>query len=321
MASKLNLYGSVQAFPKAVDPSGMSFAGNFLGGFRSQNPVLLEKFLPLLESILKYDLSPRLARLFHDVENSELAGGVTHYRAIFIKNEADGTVATTPNLWLTAPTVGTIAVWNPTAAADGSVDRIADEATAPAGAAWSSPSSGSPLALASIAAGSQLPLWLRRIIPGGSATTAYDSWTLHIQPSGETAQTWSFFHTLKSTITSVTVSNPKGNEIDLQGDLFTITTKNSADTATDPAGSIVRIYGVGAFAIPRFYKDVEPSDQPMHLRNRSGTFIDQAVRTGTGTFRWNFKPPVPGTWILLFDCGGEGIVSQQTVIVTPLDLV
>lgn len=119
-----------------------------------------------------------------NLSSAQRVAGRTTYRAVLLSAVGKYSVAQL-RLWL--PPVGSQATWSlgletPVA---GALQTIANETTAPAGISWSSPTTeGAALTVASLAAGSSLGLWIRRVFPSGGVVSARESVRLSIKFKG-----------------------------------------------------------------------------------------------------------------------------------------
>lgn len=124
-----------------------------------------------------------LNNLWDDVTGAEASAGDVEYRCVFILNNHATLTLINPNIYITSQTAGggTIDIGLDTTAisAKGSATAqavtIANEATAPSGVTFSSPTSGSPLALgADLAPGQVKGIWIRRTVTAGASAVNPD---------------------------------------------------------------------------------------------------------------------------------------------------
>jgi hypothetical protein len=267
-----------------------------LGGYRAQDPKPVRSRL----------LFPRgnVYRLFRNVQNSELAGGATAYRALALET---GVTLTHLWVWLDAtPTPGNVAMSigvDPAAAnAKGAV--ASSESSAPAGVAFSAPiTQGTALDMGPLtvpAAGTLQSriLWVKRIVPGGASAWQGDNFTLHYQIDGGAAQSLLFWWNAEA---AVTIQRPVtydhvGKVVTPQNTVaFTINVLNSSLAATDPANTTVWV-GVTCTT----------TDSPWGSQPYQGErLVDQALKTSTGVYRYEFTPPIPGQYHFDFDIGDD----------------
>jgi hypothetical protein len=124
-------------------------------------------------------VSSTVNTLFDAVTTAEASAGDTEYRCIYIKNESVADSLTSAELFLQTPPTSTSVTLSfglgavVTELTMASNPAIADESTAPAGITFTIPTSGSPLALGTIAPGSYQIVWLKRIV--GAATPAIEA--------------------------------------------------------------------------------------------------------------------------------------------------
>lgn len=102
-----------------------------------------------------------------NVSNANRIAGVTTYRAVMYRGHgAFGLLDIITWLGAMAGMQATIAIGLETAAADGSIQTIANETTAPAAVAFSSPTTeGAGLSIVSIDVNKNHGLWIRRVFP------------------------------------------------------------------------------------------------------------------------------------------------------------
>lgn len=123
--------------------------------------------------------------VFDNVSPAEAVAGMTDYRAIDIKNTGDA--AATVAKFYTDETTSTdtvlqAAIEATPANAIGSTKSIASETTAPTGlSAFAAVSSGSPLSLPDIPAGSYCRVWLKRIVTAEAVNASSDSVNLSVE--------------------------------------------------------------------------------------------------------------------------------------------
>ena len=123
-----------------------------------------------------------------DVSGAESAAGSVEYRCFYIHNNHATLALTLAAIFLQALALGSghaIAIGVGSAAINGTEQAVANEITAPAGVAFSSPTTlGTALALGSIPAGQHKAVWVRRTVAAGSAASA-NSYNLRV--TGDTA--------------------------------------------------------------------------------------------------------------------------------------
>jgi hypothetical protein len=134
-----------------------------------------------------------LNNLFDDITGDENAASTVDYRCIFVHNAHASLTLQAPILWLSAEVAGgaNIAVGVDTNAASALANasaqalQIANEITAPAGVAFSSPTTkAAGVALADLPAGQVRAIWVRRTATN-SAAQNNDGVTLRVE--GDTA--------------------------------------------------------------------------------------------------------------------------------------
>jgi hypothetical protein len=120
--------------------------------------------------------------LFDAVTAAQAAAGLVEYRCIYLHNANASDTMTAARVWINAntPLAGTdLAIGVGTAAVNATEQTIANEATAPSGVTFSSPSTaGSGLALGDLPPGQHRAIWLRRTVTAGAGASANDTFTL-----------------------------------------------------------------------------------------------------------------------------------------------
>ena len=321
MALSLTMYPSSASAPWAEQTTNgvglqrFPYINDSLGGRISTIPVQPDPFtLPLVGQ--EAAVNNRI-RLFRDIENSELAGGTTHYRTIFVKN--GGSAIANLQVYFEQPRsgVGTVSSGQLTPDANGWVERPAVETTAPSAAVYTTPTSGAPLSLGAMAANGTVAISLRRVLGAGASAYAYDEFRLVFKdPATGSTQTFFFFYTLKSTVVSATITGLlDGKTITSPyGDTYTIATKNSSAAAADPASNRVLVCYSTNLYNPRYV----PNQNNTNLRGPGITHVEPAVRTGTGTYRVDFRPQTPGGYQMTLDIGGGELTVQRYIEVSPI---
>lgn len=293
----------------------LPYINDSLGGKIGAQPLQADFFtLPLIGQEVG---TATRHRLFRDIENSELAAGTTHYRTIFVKNT--GSAVADLQVYFEQPRsgVGTISVGQLTPDASGWVSRPSVETTAPSGAVYTTPTSGAPLSLGAVAANGTVAVSLRRVLGAGAAAYAYDEFKLVFSdPAEPSTQTFFVFYTLKSTVVSATITGLLDGKTVTSpyGDTYTIATKNSSAAAADPASQRVLVCWSTNFYNPRYV----PNANNTNLRGPGITYVEPAVRTGTGTYRVDFRPQTPGHYQMTLDIGGGELSVQRSIEVSPI---
>jgi len=325
--------------------TAMPFQDASLGGYIAGMPLPYERFVPNFYGYEgdTFEAPPldsarpsvSLHQMFANATAAERTAGSIKYRAFMLKNiltsaVANVTTATTPNIWFEFQPrsgIGTIALAVDTVGVDGGsrpsgrIQSVATEDTAPSGLSFSSPTSGAPLALSTIAGGGFRPLWFRRTLGAGVAAYPWDVFAIAIQPSGEAAQHFYFYYSLLqetiSTANTTFVGARDGKTITSpEGEVYTLTTKNAAGTAIDMPENAVWLTATGTLYSPRYTPEVMLGDLPTGL-TRTMTFHQPYIRTGTGTYRIHFRPPHPGHWHLVTDIAAEARI-ERSVVVSPI---
>lgn len=117
-----------------------------------------------------------LNNIWDDVSGAESAAGDVEYRCLFVLNNHATLTLVGANTYITSQTAGggliemglDPAAVSPKGQASAQAATIANESTAPAGVTFTSPTSGSPLVIGDIIAGSVKGIWLRRTVTAGA---------------------------------------------------------------------------------------------------------------------------------------------------------
>lgn len=126
-----------------------------------------------------------LNNIFDDTSGDEGAAGDVEYRCIYIEN-AHGTLTWGAiKAWIetqSASPSSAFALGLDPAGVGGTATTVADEDTAPAGVTFSSPADkASGITVPDLAAGADIPLWLRKTITAGAAAANSDGPGYRIQ--------------------------------------------------------------------------------------------------------------------------------------------
>lgn len=319
----ISFYGSRAAYPisgsvpllygkeTTVPDASMS-----LGGIKAASSMYSETYHPLVNSLAPKEVPwngpDYLYRLFRDITPAEASAGVTLYRGFYVS-------AGTPLVDLTvgldaAPAVGTLTFGTETPLTyDGvrSVQRIASEKTAPSGVVFSAYTTASPLHLGTSGLDAEPFLWMKLVIPAGATPTMYDAFKMKFADGFNTFDAVSC-HTVQKGITGATVSGALDGSVVVHpyGDTFTISTFDANGAAADPPSSLVMVYAASSFTSAPYMRDLYGLDM-------SGTTVGQATKVSTGVYKYTFRPTVPGSYLLTFDCGGE-LQATRNVEVSPV---
>lgn len=129
--------------------------------------------------------SAALNALFDRVTGAEASAGDVEYRCVYVKNNHGSLTLYAATVWIGSNTPSTdtdIAIGVGTAAVNAEEQTVANEATAPAGVSFSSPSSyGTGLLLGDIPAGQFKAVWIRRTVTAGAAAYNGDGFTINVQ--------------------------------------------------------------------------------------------------------------------------------------------
>ena len=255
-------------------------------------------------------------RLFDDVQKADHVAGRTDYRGVFIRNKAT-TSATGINLWLLQPVSGlaAISVWNPTVDAGGNIERVANETTAPAGAVWTTPTEGVPMAIGTLASNATAPLWIKRAVGATASTWAYDTFQILMQATGDTGPArFQIIYSLLAGAATVTVTAARGGITTWpHGENYTLAVADAAGAAVDPPGNTLLAVISASTPWPEF----DIVEDPVKDRIQTVSTIQPCIKTGTGAYRLDFRPRNPGHHQILWDAGGEAS-TQTSVEVSPV---
>lgn len=307
----LALSGSPVPIPLLSTLAALSPAPRLsLGGYPASTLYLPDYYNPA------FSQQPFLGsafRLFPDIQPAEATAGKTDYFALYLVNAADVVPGLSASVYLVQPAVTAISVWAPAMGTDGHITPVASETVAPAGASFTQPTSGSPLATGTFQTvnGRQiLALWFKRVVGASAVPTAYDACNLVVVPSdGSTPFTFTFVWTIKAGLASVTITSTQ-DPMGMNGDTLTIATVGSNGSPLDPPSQTVYVVDVSGMT-PPFQAGL------LGFGRTSNTVLAKAIRTGTGAFYFDFKPTQPGFHLLQFDAGGE-LQTQYEAQVSPL---
>ncbi|SRR5258706_10523625 len=130
-----------------------------------------------------------LHNLFDVVSGDESTAGDTEYRCFYVKNTHATLTLQSPVVWIQTqtPSPDTSAqIALDSNGANATAVTVADENTAPAGASFSAPSTkGAGLSLGNLAPGQKYGIWVKRIVPAGTA--AYNTDGVVIRVEGDTS--------------------------------------------------------------------------------------------------------------------------------------
>ena len=292
------------------------------GGFPATEAGIFTEmgYNPLLfgtEFVPRVDDQINVTRLFRDITPAECTAGTTMYRGFFLNftgNTAGWT--TTPQVYFSqTPSVGTVQCGFDTLQTDSvsGLPFVQRTSSAPGGVVFSSPTKASPLVGSPVKAGVTAFLWLKRVVPALATATMDDSWQITIQDGVNPANVLqvSFYHTLQAGVMSAVVTGAHdGTIISLpQGETYTITTY-AADGVTpiDPPSATVQVFVAGSFTNPLIERTSAAS--------LTGSILGSAAKISTGVYSFEFLPPWPGHWQLVFDCGSE-CQTQVSVEASP----
>lgn len=249
-------------------------------------------------------------RLFHDIIGQINAD----YRAIVLRNRDSGQ-ATLNNVKLWgdsgAPPVPLesyqgIQIGTETPSG-GTIQRIADHMTAPAGVTFSAPSQASPIALGNLAYDADAFVWLKRMIvtdapPFGG--TGY--WVRSLFASWDGLATPVRFPIMhigngvdasgNALLASLTVTGSRDGKLVYLGEgaEYTLLVKNNSGALVD---AITNQAYVSVFRVA--------TDDPLVITPSPLMLsVGQLLRTATGTYTYKFIPKSLGLYMLYFDISG-----------------
>lgn len=121
---------------------------------------------------------------FNNVEEAEAEAGSTVYRCFYIANESATDDLTSGFIYISVRTPSNDTACElglGTAGVDGTEQTIADETVAPAGVTFAPTSEATPLVFgATLPAGSNIPVWIKRIVSPNAAARLEDYCVLTI---------------------------------------------------------------------------------------------------------------------------------------------
>jgi hypothetical protein len=121
--------------------------------------------------------------ILDDVNSAESAAGDVNYRCLYVHNNHGSLTMQNTVLWVQANTPSsdtTIEIGIGTSAINATEQTVANEATAPAGVTFTSPSSiGAGITLGNIPPGQHQAFWIRRTV-NAAAAAANDTFTLRV---------------------------------------------------------------------------------------------------------------------------------------------
>jgi hypothetical protein len=122
--------------------------------------------------------------IFDDVSSAEAAAGDTEYRCVYVHNAHGSLTLQGAKVWIHANTPSadtTVAIALGGEGLNGTAETVANENTAPSGETFSSPTDfAGGLTIGDLAPGQHYPVWVRRTINAGAASTT-DTWTIRVQ--------------------------------------------------------------------------------------------------------------------------------------------
>jgi hypothetical protein len=111
--------------------------------------------------------------VWDDVSGAESSAGDTEYRCVYAKNSGDQTLQNV-SVWIDDQGAGvtgaTLQLALDAAGVGGTAQTIANESAAPTSVTFTTPTTQGTLTIANIPAGSNVPIWIKRVI--GVATSA-----------------------------------------------------------------------------------------------------------------------------------------------------
>lgn len=120
--------------------------------------------------------------LFDAVTAAQATAGLVEYRCIYLHNANAVDTMTNARVWINAntPLAGTtLDIGIGAAAVNATETAVANEGTAPAGVAFTAPTTAATgLAVGTLPLGQHRAIWLRRTVTAGSGSSASDTFTL-----------------------------------------------------------------------------------------------------------------------------------------------
>jgi hypothetical protein len=262
-------------------------------------------------------------RLFRDLSSAERTAGKTDYRCLVLAPSLDDEEYddfSSVKVWLTQPANATVTVGEDNNSITKAV-TVASETAAPAGVVFSSPTAGAKLDLGPLtnASGNYIFLWIKRVHSAGAASAAYDKFTVHLSAETSGGDIWYtdivVYYVLRTdSIDEIDIVGVRDGEvIDLSGDTYTITVKNSSGTAVDPPGQKMWVLCSSTLN----HMTMAPHEEGGMWPGRTAMTTEELVRTATGVFTYQFRPATAGHYHLVLDAGGE-FQAQHHIEVSPI---
>lgn len=129
-----------------------------------------------------------LHNLFDIVSSAEALAGDVEYRCVYVHNAHATLTLQNAAVYINTNTPSpdtTVAIGLGSAAVNAQEQSVVDEQTSPTGVTFSTPASGSPLAIGDIAPGAHKAVWIRRNVTAGAS--AFNSDSVIISITGDTA--------------------------------------------------------------------------------------------------------------------------------------
>lgn len=289
-------------FSKSYIPSQVGSARGSLGGQPARLGLEPMAMNPLVRSLDPIGERTNVFRFFPNLIPAEATDGKTDYFALFLGEQSG--LLTGGTVQIGQPGQGTVSLWLP---GGGIVQRVASELTAPSGASWNTASTPQAFTFTSqvstqgVVIPQVAPIWFKRVFAPGVTASAYDFMSLFILTNDGTYTTFIFSWSINSGVYLIETSNPQ-DPIGMSGDTFTFTVTKSDGTSVDPPSNLLFVEESRSFPQPRTRDGGDPTGAPGRM---AGTSVEQAVRTGTGVYTWDFKPQQPGYRYVTLDAGGE----------------
>ena len=125
--------------------------------------------------------------IFDDITGDEASAVDTNYRAMFVGNSHGSLTLQFTKIWIESNTTSTddtvaIALAGEGVQASGSIEVIANEATAPIGETFSEPANkAAGLSIGSIPPANEQGIWMRRVVNSSAAAITGNAFTIRVE--------------------------------------------------------------------------------------------------------------------------------------------
>jgi len=140
--------------------------------------------LPASDASDSLTLQNMAENLFDSVSSAEAAGGDTEYRALMVRNDSAYTMSNV-KVWLESNTPfsdDSVEIGLETADANGEIQTVAGEGSAPAGVTFSAAGGEvNGLSIGTLGAGKNHGVWVKRVVTATSLRYADNNFTLSVK--------------------------------------------------------------------------------------------------------------------------------------------